>query len=194
MQNGQTAGIVSAGLRNDPSLAILGAVGDREINGRELQARGTPGRRSGTMALTNRDFLEGGCLCGRVRFTVDPGGVFDAGWCHCSICRKSSGSAASAWVNVAPAAFRLAAHRPVFYRSSGIGRRAFCPDCGSQLYFELDDAAAYVSIGLGCFDLPEELSIQPRVHMFAGQRLDCFDAGRGLPDFADNTLSHPDKR
>ncbi len=36
--------------------------------------------------------LEGGCHCGAIRYRASA--VFDAGYCHCSICRRISGSAA----------------------------------------------------------------------------------------------------
>lgn len=32
----------------------------------------------------------GGCSCGAVRFEI--GEIFDAGCCHCSICRRMSGA------------------------------------------------------------------------------------------------------
>src|SRR5271157_6328787 len=36
--------------------------------------------------------IEGGCLCGKVRYSADAEPVF-VGMCHCSSCQKGSGSA-----------------------------------------------------------------------------------------------------
>jgi hypothetical protein len=35
--------------------------------------------------------LTGGCVCGAVRYRIDAM-PFDAGYCHCTLCRRSSGS------------------------------------------------------------------------------------------------------
>jgi hypothetical protein len=36
------------------------------------------------------DGLNGGCLCGAVRYRLESTPV-DAGYCHCQICRRSTG-------------------------------------------------------------------------------------------------------
>jgi hypothetical protein len=38
---------------------------------------------------------EGSCLCGRVRYEVT-GDIGDFGYCHCTSCRKASGTAHAA--------------------------------------------------------------------------------------------------
>ena len=50
--------------------------------------------------------LSGGCLCGGVRFEVDPP-LLSASYCHCTRCRRRSGAAASPQARVAPESFRL---------------------------------------------------------------------------------------
>ena len=52
------------------------------------------------------DQLEGGCLCGAVRFiaTGQPKGVY---WCHCHSCRKHSGAPASVYVAFERAAYTV---------------------------------------------------------------------------------------
>ncbi len=42
--------------------------------------------------------LEGGCLCGEVRYRVD-GPVFRMRHCHCSMCRKAHGASFGTYLN-----------------------------------------------------------------------------------------------
>jgi hypothetical protein len=43
------------------------------------------------------DQIEGGCLCGAVRF-VATGEPLNVAWCHCESCRKHSGAPVSVFV------------------------------------------------------------------------------------------------
>ena len=58
--------------------------------------------------------ITGGCLCGAVRYACDdePG---TAGYCHCSDCRRVSGSAFGVSVPVAASAFRITKGTPKSY-------------------------------------------------------------------------------
>src|SRR5205823_6348677 len=50
--------------------------------------------------------LSGGCLCGGVRFEIDES-LVSAGWCHCTRCRRRTGSSASPQARIAPGSLRL---------------------------------------------------------------------------------------
>ena len=88
--------------------------------------------RSPVGALSS-DAITGHCLCGAVTITV--AGEHDprVGACHCRMCQRWSGglflcfTAAAAAVTVQGAVVR--------YRSSAFAERAFCPRCGSHLWF-----------------------------------------------------------
>ncbi len=81
----------------------------------------------------------GSCLCGRVRFTVR-GLPKRIGICHCTDCRRESGSAFT-FFGIWPAGhFEAAAEVAAF---SG---RCFCPHCGSRL-FSLDTNEAEIKLG-----------------------------------------------
>jgi hypothetical protein len=43
--------------------------------------------------------MEGGCLCGAVRFSL-ASKPYDAGWCHCRTCQLNSGSPAMVFAAV----------------------------------------------------------------------------------------------
>ena len=101
--------------------------------------------------------VEGGCLCGRVRYRID-GEVRDAGYCHCRICQRAAGAPVVAWFSVGSADFAWSAGEAQAYRSTPGAERLFCPSCGTQLVFRelaepgqtevtiasLDDPAAVV--------------------------------------------------
>lgn len=109
----------------------------------------------------------GSCLCGEVRFAVC--GSFDRFYlCHCSHCRKDTGSAHAANLFSATAELQwLAGERSV--QSYGLAgtrhRRCFCRVCGSALPYQ-DPGLLVVPAG----SLDSELSIRPDAHIFTASR------------------------
>ncbi|HUI25404.1 MAG TPA: GFA family protein [Candidatus Kryptonia bacterium] len=79
--------------------------------------------------------ITGRCLCGGVRFEVAAtlGPVI---YCHCSMCRRASGSAFATNASVRTDGFRITAGRELIteYESSPQQFRGFCSRCGSPLY------------------------------------------------------------
>lgn len=104
--------------------------------------------------------LTGGCLCGAVRYEVDPtDGIAD--YCHCSTCRRAGGAAAVAWLQVAPSQFAVTAGEAVAFASSAGASRHFCGRCGSQLFMR-DAQGRSVGVTLGTLDDPE--AVPPTAH------------------------------
>ena len=119
--------------------------------------------------------LQGSCLCGAVRFTVnaDPQGV---SCCHCGQCRKQSGHVwASA--HVADKDLRIEGE-PSWYRSSQKGQRGFCPTCGSFLFWKHADDD-HVSFSLGSLNGATGLRLQK--HIFTAEKGDYYDIADGVP-------------
>ena len=78
--------------------------------------------------------IHGSCLCGGVRFEID-GKVSAIGQCHCSLCRKVSGSAANATLLTAQRSLRWTQGEELvqlYSRPTG-WTTAFCRVCGSPL-------------------------------------------------------------
>jgi hypothetical protein len=138
--------------------------------------------------------LRGGCFCGAVRFEI--GEIFDAGYCHCSICRRFSGAPLVVWANAPGRAFRLTAEEPVGFASSDHWTRYFCPTCGAPVYGRHPsppaDGSDLVCILTPSLDEPE--AIRPSAHIWCGSGLAHFDVRDDLPRFADGQLSHPSER
>jgi hypothetical protein len=124
--------------------------------------------------------LEGGCLCGAVRYTVTKAPL-DSGYCHCRMCQKSSGAPLQASAEFPVDAFAITNGAPKAYRSSLGAVRHFCPDCGSQLTFRAAQNPTYISVNLPTLDHPE--AIVPRKHIWCSSRLPWFEVADDLPRY-----------
>ena len=116
-------------------------------------------------------WISGGCLCGAVRYEVDPGGAFDAGYCHCSMCRRSSGAPVLAWAFVRRTAFRITQGKLTEYRSSDVCLRCFCGTCGGQLVYEAPSQPDFIGFHIATLDETAPKALWPRLHMFADNQL-----------------------
>lgn len=78
----------------------------------------------------------GGCLCGAVRYesTAEP---IAAGHCHCTDCRKTSGTGHCSHLFLAEDAFTITGEVKFYDKASDSGNtvsRGFCPTCGAAVY------------------------------------------------------------
>jgi hypothetical protein len=125
----------------------------------------------------------GSCLCGRVRYelTAELG---DFGYCHCTSCRKASGSAHAANAPVDREAFVLVAGQDVLreYESSPGKLRAFCSTCGSPIYAVLAGSPV-LRVRLGSLDTP--FTKQPRAHTWVSDKAPWEPIDDGIPQFAE---------
>jgi hypothetical protein len=124
--------------------------------------------------------LEGGCLCGRVRYRVGEAPV-SAAICHCRMCQKNSGAPAQPSAEVPVSGFAFIKGEPKIYRSSSWGERVFCGDCGSPLLYRLSKDPKTVSINTPTLDDPA--AIPPTHHIYIESRVSWFDTKDDLPRF-----------
>src|SRR3954462_11938525 len=98
---------------------------------------------------------KGSCLCRRVQYDVI-GELGDFGYCHCTSCRKASGSAHAANAPVERAQFRLLSGADTLreFESTPGKLRAFCSRCGSPIYAYLAASADVLRVRLGTLDTP----------------------------------------
>jgi len=123
----------------------------------------------------------GGCLCGAVRFALH-GPLPPVGMCHCSKCRRASGVASNAILNVRKERFEWLAgqdHWREFRTASGWGS-FFCPTCGSPAPHHLSDGKR-VLVPAGTLDDDPG----PRVlgHIFVGSKASWDVIGDDAPQF-----------
>jgi hypothetical protein len=123
-------------------------------------------------------FLEGSCLCGAVQYRLEST-PFDAGYCHCSMCRHASGAPVLAFATVPLRDFVLTAGEPRRRRSTSFGERWFCADCGTQLAMHVDHQPDTIDFTIASLDAPE--AVIPAFHIFAGSRIPWFDTADSLP-------------
>ena len=120
--------------------------------------------------------LDGGCLCGRLRYHVD-GPLLQSDWCHCRLCQRSAGAPAVAWLTVPRSAFRFTQGEPRTFASTAKGRRQFCADCGTQLVFFDGDAERDVTLA----SLDDPTAVAPQDHIWTMSQLPFVKLADGLP-------------
>jgi len=123
---------------------------------------------------------EGGCLCGALRFRADDRPV-DTGYCHCSLCRRSTGAPVLAWASFPVGAFAYTKGSPAIFPSSDWGHREFCDRCGTQIAYRQTEAAKTVDLNVCCLDDADALP--PQYHIFASDRIRWFDTAEELPRY-----------
>ncbi len=114
--------------------------------------------------------VRGSCLCGGVRFEVTQPFV-RANHCHCSRCRKHSGTFGETQARVPREGFRLLEGEElirVFRPAEGASVKAFCVECGSALFGARWPEGAEISIRLGALD--DDPGIRPQYHSFVDSK------------------------
>lgn len=111
----------------------------------------------------------GSCLCGAVQFEISGG--FDAFFlCHCSRCRKNSGSAHGANLFATGATIDWLSGKEMVARfrlPETRHERSFCSRCGSALPVEQMDGALLV-VPAGSLD--GSVAIRPTAHICCASR------------------------
>ncbi len=127
---------------------------------------------------------KGSCLCGAMRYDM-AGELGPIVLCHCSKCRKASGSAFNAVAPVSQCNFRLLSGRDAIakYESSPGVRLAFCRHCGASLYSERDSLPDLLRLRIGTLDTP--VGAQPAAHIFVASKADWYEIHDGAPQHAE---------
>lgn len=113
--------------------------------------------------------LRGSCLCGGVRFELTRP-FRRANHCHCSRCRKQSGTFGLTQGRVPREGFRLVSGEELVhvYRPDGGAAKAFCSVCGSSLFGGTWPGGPEVSIRLGALD--GDPGIRPQYRSFTASK------------------------
>jgi hypothetical protein len=124
----------------------------------------------------------GSCLCGGVAYQID-GEIGPIVLCHCSMCRRWSGSAFRARASVRRSEFRYVRGAELVreYRSSADTVRRFCSVCGSPLVNSWDPEPDHYGLALGT--LATDPGRRPALHVFVGSKASWDEICDGLPQF-----------
>jgi hypothetical protein len=124
---------------------------------------------------------EGSCLCRNVRYEIT-GEIGDFGYCHCTSCRKASGSAHAANAPIERAHFKLVSGADTLREYESPGKvRAFCSRCGSPIYALLAHAPDVMRIRLGSLDTP--FTKTPKAHTWVSDKAPWEPMDDDLPQF-----------
>ena len=124
--------------------------------------------------------LAGSCYCGAVRFQVADEFEYALN-CHCSNCRRTTGSAFKPFGGIERRKLRVTAGADRLHLlGDADGHNANCNGCGSLLY-SVVRAGEYVHVAYGTLiDAP---SLAPTAHIFVGSKAPWFAITDGLPQF-----------
>jgi hypothetical protein len=121
----------------------------------------------------------GGCHCGAVKYRTS-GPLRDIVICHCGECQRLDGSAG--WHSrVKNQDLDIIEDRGLaWYQITDRARRGFCRECGSPLFWQIDDQAA-TSLVSGSLDDASDL--EPIGHIFVRDKAPYFAINDNLPQF-----------
>lgn len=129
--------------------------------------------------------LAGQCLCGAVRYAVDDAFEYALN-CHCTNCRRATGSAFKAFAGIARERLALThGQGDLLIHGTPQAGDFRCGACGSLLYSVVREAA-YAHVTLG--NLTDPPSIRPGAHIFTASKASWFDITDDLPQFAGHVV------
>lgn len=135
-----------------------------------------PGRSSMT-AMT------GGCLCGKVRYTVSADPMF-TGVCHCTSCQKQGGGAFSVVIGVPTNGLSVEGTTTTYEAKGDSGQSVksrFCPVCGSTIVSEPEVMQGLAIVRAGTLDDPS--SLKPTMEIYCDSKQPWVSLGGDLKAF-----------
>lgn len=110
--------------------------------------------------------IQGGCLCGGVRFELSERPAV-AGYCHCTRCQRRTGTGSSAQAGVDGRTFRLLQGAELIrgWRPPGGGyEKCFCGECGAHLFSRDPEDPTRMAVRMAAFD--EDPGVRPSYRQF----------------------------
>ncbi len=126
------------------------------------------------------EVLKGSCLCGKVKLEVADEFKY-MGNCHCSECRKFTGSDYSSAGGVALDKLIVieGAEHIQTYQKSANTELSFCRYCGSSLYSKKNNGILNIRLGI----LDDTPADKPSFHIFVGSKAPWNDITDELKQF-----------
>ena len=127
--------------------------------------------------------LAGKCFCGAVHYAVADEFLYAMN-CHCSNCRRTTGSAFKPFAGIERGKLRVTEgeDRLLVYGDDK-ANDTHCRRCGSLVYSVVRDGA-YVHVALG--SLLDDPAIRPNRHIFVGSKAPWFTITDDLPQYAEH--------
>ena len=133
------------------------------------------------VATSRRRMLSGKCLCGAVHYAVADEFRYALN-CHCSDCRRATGSAFKPFAGIERAKLELTQgkERVFVFGDEQANHDVHCGVCGSLL-FSVVQGGASVHVTLG--SLVDEPTMRPTAHIFVGDKAPWFTITDALPHY-----------
>ena len=129
--------------------------------------------------MTTR-LLNGSCTCGKIKYAVADEFLY-ASYCHCSNCRKATGSAFKPFAGIGRKMLSVTAGaNDLLIVGDEKGHDARCGTCGASLYSVVRDGA-FVHVAMG--SLIDTPTIRPGEHIFVGSKAEWFTITDDLPQY-----------
>jgi hypothetical protein len=115
--------------------------------------------------------IKGQCLCGSVQFKT--GNVHQLDVCHCHMCQRWTGGPfigadfRNGEVNITQG------DTLTWYASSDWARRGFCNNCGSSLFYRLNEVDEFWAVCAGALDIDFQIEISKEI--FIDEKPDFYD-------------------
>ncbi|BDU19068.1 GFA family protein [Dyella sp. GSA-30] len=97
------------------------------------------------------DLIEGGCLCGAIRYRATSAPIA-ATLCHCKSCRLATGAPSVAWAVFRKEDFVFVSGQPKEFSSSPDVVRSFCDTCGTPLTYRRPSKANTIDVTAATLD------------------------------------------
>jgi hypothetical protein len=126
----------------------------------------------------------GGCLCGRVRYTLSGDPVF-SGICHCRSCQRYTGTTFEAVAAYPASAVTVEGELKAYQDTGDSGKsvfRKFCPNCGSGVLAEVEVMPDMVLVLVGTLD--DVSTYQPSMEIYCGSAQPWFHGSGERKRFA----------
>ncbi len=122
------------------------------------------------------------CLCGGVKLTIK-GVISSIIHCHCSLCRKSSGTAyaTNGFVEREDVTISDGEELITFYEMKPGKKRHFCRRCASPLFSSNDQDLKRYRLRLGILD--SDINERPISHNFVTSKADWDEMDEILPRY-----------
>lgn len=137
--------------------------------------------------------LEGGCLCGKVRFTANQAPLRTL-VCHCTFCQRVTGTSFYA-ESIFPreaVRFNEGELRQYEHLSDGSMKKVFvqfCPTCGTTVGLTFERWPGFRAISRGCYDDPNAVEVTSHIWTRSAQSgvalpagVECFAGARASLD------------
>ncbi|MFB9266769.1 GFA family protein [Bradyrhizobium erythrophlei] len=132
---------------------------------------------------SNARILVGECFCRAVRYEVADAFAYALN-CHCSNCRRTTGSAFKPFAGIARDRFDVTRGRDnLLIYGDEITHDAHCARCGSLLYSVVREGA-FVHVAMGT--LTDAPTIRPTAHIFVGSKASWYTISDDLPQYQEH--------